>query len=158
MDKSIFMNMDKKEIRESLRANLTEQSQVPLAAGVLVLCTETNKILLLLRSSEGTGGNTWNLVSGGIDEGESVLKGLKREVTEEMSINPDIIDYKFIHKEDGLHNTLEFHYYEGFTNSEFIPKLDHENTDYGWFSKEELPSPLFPNIMDKINKIWENQI
>ena len=44
----------------------------------------------------------------------------------------------------------------GFTKSEFIPKLDHENTDYGWFGKDDLPSPLFPTLIDKINKIWEN--
>lgn len=43
-----------------------------------------------------------------------------------------------------------------FTKSEFIPKLDHENVDWGWFTKDELPSPLFPKLIDKINKIWEN--
>ena len=152
------MSMNKKQIKENLRVKLMKEEKIPVAAGVLVLCTETNKILLLLRSSEGTGGNTWNLVSGGIDEGENVLEGLKREVSEEMSINPELIKYNFKHLEDGLNNTLEFHYYEGFTKSEFIPTLDHENTDYGWFSKDELPSPLFPNIMTKINKIWKTQI
>jgi hypothetical protein len=51
---------------------------------------------------------------------------------------------------------LDFHYYKGFTKSQFIPKLDEENTDYGWFGKDDLPSPLFPKLMDKIDKIWEN--
>ena len=131
-----------------------KEEKFTVAAGVLVLCTETNKILLLLRSSEGTGGNTWNLLSGGINEGENVLEGLKREVSEEISINPDIIDYEFIHQEDGLNNTLKFHYYEGFVNEEFIATLDEENTDYGWFSKDDLPSPLFPNIIKKIEGIY----
>jgi len=38
------------------------------------------------------------------------------------------------------------------TNSEFIPTLDHENLDYGWFSKDDLPEPLFPGLKGKINR------
>jgi len=150
--------MDKKEIRESLRMRLLEGEAKRVAAGVLIQCTETKKVFLVLRSSEGRNGNTWNLVSGGIDEGESVLEGLKREVNEELSINPDIIDYKFIKKIDIPEENMEFHYYEGFTNSEFIPTLDHENTDYGWYTPEDLPSPLYPKIKPKLEKIWQNQI
>ncbi len=112
--------MDKKEIKESLRTRLLEEKTKRVAAGVLIQCTETEKVFLVLRSSEGRNGNTWNLVSGGIDEGESVLEGLKREVNEELSVNPDIIDYKFIKKFDITEENMEFHYYEGFTNKQFI--------------------------------------
>lgn len=132
-----------------------EAKRKKTAAGVLIKCDKTDKIFLMLRSSGGIGGNTWNLLAGGIEEGETPLEGLKRETQEETKINPDIIDYKFINKEFDKDRNLDFHYYTGFTKSEFIPKLDEENKDYGWFGKDELPSPLFPNLMDKINKIWE---
>ena len=127
-----------------------------VAAGVLIKCNKTDKIFLMLRSSGAVGGNTWNLLAGGIEDGETPLEGLKREITEETTINPDIIDFKFISKEFDKERNLDFHYYKGFTKSQFIPKLDEENTDYGWFGKDDLPSPLFPKLMDKIDEIWEN--
>lgn len=148
--------MDKKEIRNKVRNALMEAKTKKVAAGVLIKCEKTNKILLLLRSSGGIGGNTWNLLAGGINEDEEVLDGLKREVTEEISINPDRIEFKFINKTFDKDRNLDFHYFKGFTKSEFIPKLDHENTDFGWFSKDELPSPLFPKLKSKIDKIWES--
>ena len=152
------MSMNKQQIRESLRNGLLESESKEISAGVLIMCTKTNKVLLLLRSSEGRNGNTWSLLSGGIEDGETPLEGLKREVTEEISINPDIIDYKFINKIDTGDSSKEFHYYEGFTSSQFIPKLDHENTDYKWVSKDELPSPLYPKLKEKLDNIWKSQI
>ncbi len=148
--------MNKKEIRNKVRNALMESTKKKIAAGVLIKCEKTDKIFLMLRSSGGIGGNTWNLLAGGINEDEDVLEGLKREVKEETTIDPEIIDYNFINKEFDKDRNLDFHYYEGFTKSQFIPKLDHENTDFGWFGKDELPSPLFPNLMDKLNKAWDN--
>ncbi len=48
-----------------------------------------------------------------------------------------------------------FHYYEGLTSNEFKPKLDKENLDWGWFSKDNLPSPLYHGMTSKINSIWK---
>lgn len=148
--------MNKKDIRNKVRIALIEGKVKKTAAGVLIKCDKTDKIFLMLRSSGGIGGNTWNLLAGGIEEGETPLEGLKRETKEETKINPDIIDYKFINKEFDKDRNLDFHYYTGIVLDEFTPKLDKENTDYGWFGKDELPSPLFPKLMDKIDKIWEN--
>ena len=148
--------MNKKDIRNKVRIALMEGKVKKTAAGVLIKCDKTDKIFLMLRSSGGIGGNTWNLLAGGIEEGETPLEGLKRETKEETKINPDIIDYKFINKEFDKDRNLDFHYYTGIVLDEFTPKLDKENTDYGWFGKDELPSPLFPKLMDKIDKIWEN--
>lgn len=149
--------MNKKQIKESLRQGLFEVDTKNNAAGVLIRCTKTNKVLLLLRAAGGRGGSTWNLVAGGIEDGETILEGLKREVTEEMSIDPEVIDYNFINKTNIPEDNLDFHYYEGFTSSEFIPKLCDENTDYGWYSEDELPSPLYPKLKPKLEQIWKSQ-
>jgi 8-oxo-dGTP pyrophosphatase MutT (NUDIX family) len=143
----------KEFIKDRVKQYLMEGKKKRIAAGVLVKCNQTGRILLLLRNDYGDEPNTWSLVSGGIDEGEEVLEGLKREVKEEMSIDPDIISYKFIEKKYFSSKNLEFHYYEGLTNSEFIPTLDHENLEFGWFDKSDLPSPLYPNMKGKINRI-----
>jgi 8-oxo-dGTP pyrophosphatase MutT (NUDIX family) len=146
----------KKRLLEGVSTN--EEGDTNRAAGVLVKCVNTNKVLLLLRA-EGEHSNTWAMISGGIDEGEDVLTGLKREIREETQIdadNPETkIDFKFIKKIVNTDKNSEFYYYEGFTNSEFLPKLDHENHDYKWCDKDNLPSPLYPGLIDKINKIYE---
>lgn len=147
------MSMNKVEFKKNLRIRLIEGVEETISAGVLIKCTKTDKILLLLRSEICDVPNTWNLVAGGINKGETPLEGLKREVTEEMQIDADIIDYKFIENED--YKGTPFHYYEGFTSSEFIPTLDHENTAFRWVDKNSLPSPLFPKLKGKIDKIYK---
>ena len=132
---------------------LMEQKSKRIVGGVLIKCTETDRVLLLLRNDKGEDPNLWSMVTGGIDEGESILEGLKREVNEEMSIDPNIINYKFIEKIYISEKNMDFHYFQGFTNSEFLPKLDNENLDFKWCDKDDLPSPLYPGIIDKINVI-----
>jgi 8-oxo-dGTP pyrophosphatase MutT (NUDIX family) len=146
----------KKRLLEGISTN--EEGDTNRAAGVLVKCSETSRVLLLFRA-EGEHSNKWAMISGGIDEGEDVLTGLKREIREETQIdadNPETkIDFKFIKKIVNTDKNSEFYYYEGFTNREFLPKLDHENHDYKWCDKDNLPSPLYPGLIDKINKIYE---
>ena len=140
-------------IKERLKGLLMEKKEKRVAAGVLVKCTATERVLLLLRNDVSEEPNTWALVSGGIDPGENILEGLKRELWEETSIDPEIIEYKYISHSYTPNKNLDFYYYEGFTNTEFIPTLCDENLDWGWFSKDELPSPLYPNIDKKIDAI-----
>ena len=144
--------MDKKIIREKLIQKLMENEAKPLKinAGVLIKCTKTGNVLLLLRNDPVP---TWALVSGGIGKGEDVLEGLKREIYEEMFVNPATIDFKFKRVEKFPEKNMEFHYYEGFTMSEFKPILDEENLNYGWFNKEKLPQPLFRGLDQKIANI-----
>jgi len=124
-----------------------------IAAGALVKARDTGRVLLLLRTHFVYHPNTWGLVAGAIEEGETHLEGLKREVEEELQIDPDIIEYKFMFQEHDSNRNTDFYYYEGFTDSEFIPTLDEENLDYGWFEKDDTPTPLYPDIEPKIQNI-----
>jgi len=143
-------------IKLRLREMIMESDKKIVSAGVMIKCTKTNKIFLALRSKGGENGETWNIIAGGIDDSDdSVLDGLKREIVEELQIDPELIDYKFIRKEHVKSKNQDFHYYEGFTKSEFIPTLDHENLDWGWYDKDDLPSPLYPNLTKKINEVYE---
>lgn len=120
-----------------------------VAAGVLIKCLSTDNIFLLLRNDKRP---TWSCVAGHIEKNEDILEGLKREIKEEISINPDIIDFKKINvvkNDDGV----TFHYYEGFTEDEFKAKLDDENLKCGWFSKKRIPLPLYRDMKEKIIKI-----
>lgn len=137
----------KKFIKKRLNEELVGTSPKRIVAGVLIKCTKTGNVFLLLRNDPTP---CWALISGGVDEGEDPLAGLQREMFEETFIRPGIVQFKPIRIEQIPAKNMEFHYYEGFTNSEFIPILDHENLRWGWFSKDKLPTPLFRGLAEKI--------
>lgn len=100
-------------------------------AGVLIKASDTNRYFLMLRSTKALHPLTWGLISGGINDGEDILDGLKREIHEECSIDVNSINFELIKEEDVRDGT--FYYYQGLTDSEFIPKLDFENLDFNCF-------------------------
>lgn len=115
--------------------------------GVLIKCIATNRFLLLKRAGIPHKG-TFGLLSGGLNPDEEPLDGLKREVGEEIQIDPNIVNYKFINKETS--NKAEFYYFVGTVKNEFVPKLDYENISYTWVKPNELPQPIYPNLDQKI--------
>lgn len=127
-----------------------ENNPKKIVAGVLIKCIETNRVFLLLRNDKIP---TWALMSGTIDDGENIMDGLKREIYEELFHRANDIQFKKIRVEQIPEKNIEFHYYQGLTNKEFIPILDHENLNYGWFDKDNLPSPLYKGLDEKIAKI-----
>jgi ADP-ribose pyrophosphatase YjhB (NUDIX family) len=120
-------------------------------SGVLIKCITTNRVLLLLRATPPHEGS-WSILAGENENGETQLEGLKREVGEELSINPDIIRYEFVSTEL-THKGDMFYYYKGFVEDEFIPTIDEENLDFGWFEKDKLPEPQYPNLDAKVKNI-----
>ena len=127
---SIFIISELEKMAEQQPITKTKE-----AVGVLIVCRQTNNIFLLQRSKLAGRSHQWALLSGGLEEGENPLEALGREVREEISVNPSTIDFYNIGKEVTTRNN--FYYYVGFTNQEFIPKLNEENEDWGWFSLDE---------------------
>ena len=142
----------KEYIRERLSQELMNTKQKQVVGGVLIKCETTDRIFLLLRNDKTP---IWSLMSGGIDEGENIIDGIKREMYEELFVKPNDIIFKKIKVEQIPNKNREFHYFEGFTNREFKPILDHENLNYGWFSKDNIPSPLYKGLAEKIANIYE---
>jgi len=140
----------KYKIKEKVRMMLRERHETKYA-GVLIKALNTNKVLLLHRSELCSYPYTWALCSGGVNDNEDTLVGLKREITEELSINPDIIDFKFKYTEDA--GGIDFYYYEGFVKEEFIPTLNEENLEYVWCDLNDMPSPRYPKLEEKIENI-----
>lgn len=129
--------------------NIKEMEELIQAAGVLIQAKDTGRFLMLLRNDKKP---SWSLVSGGLNKGENPLEGLKREIGEELSINPDLIDMDFQYAEKTPNQNVMFSYYKGFTSKEFSPKLDNENLEWGWFSKDKLPTPLYHKMAEKVEK------
>lgn len=127
-----------------------EEENKKIVGGVLIKCTNTNRILLLFRNDKIP---KWALMSGTIDKGETVLDGLKREIYEELFIRATGIKFKPMGIEQITDKNMEFHYFEGFCDVEFKPILDDENLNYLWCNLSNLPSPLYNGLIDKIKNI-----
>ena len=120
--------------------------------GVLLVCQETGNFLLGKRAEILPYGGCWSIFGGEIDEGEKPIDGVKRELFEETQIKSNKIKYKLFEIQNYLGEP--FHFYIGFCKNEYKPILNDENSDYGWFSMNNLPKPLFPLLNSSLIKIF----
>lgn len=113
-------------------------------AWAVIYCSATGKFLLGKRSAKANKAGAWNLFGGRIDNGERPRNALVRELGEEagISINP-----RRLAKLDTVSRKLrsrqlerDMHYFVIRANREFSPRLNHEHSDFRWFSAKQLPS------------------
>lgn len=113
--------------------------------GALILCTKTNRYLFLLRKN-GRYPNTWGLVGGKIEQGETVFQGLIREINEELG--GEIKGAKIIPIETYTSDNEKFTYqtYLIKVDDEFVPELNDEHKGFCWVELEDHPKPLHPGV------------
>jgi len=111
-----------------------------------VLYYWNDKVLLCLCENSGK----WNIPKGHIHTGEEPLAGSVREFTEETQIVLNgIPKLAKTYKKD---NGGKFYLYVLEGKTKFIPKINHEHTDWGYFDVNDLPKP----INDWVKEIVEN--
>ena len=126
-------------------------------ASVGILKTKDGeKYLLLLRpKDDDTIKDKWTFVAGTIDEGETPLETIKREVNEELQFDSNKIIFTYIGK--AMSDTgVELHYFIG-TMDEEVPFLNDENVDWGWFRLNKLPSNTFEESRQLLNTLFGNE-
>jgi 8-oxo-dGTP diphosphatase len=90
--------------------------------------------------------NTWHLIGGGINEGESLEENIKREVREEASIEVEIgeaVDFADDfepNKHGELTHYIFLAYKAKYLSGE--PKADDDIEMLRWFPKNELPEEM----------------
>ena len=95
-----------------------------------------DKVLLCLGSRSGI----WNVPKGHIQIGETPLEGSVREFTEETQIVLNgIPELENTYDKD---NGGTFYLYVLKGEKRFVPHIDHEHTDWGYFDKDNLPKPI----------------
>jgi len=95
-----------------------------------------DKVLLCL--SEGS--RKWNVPKGHIQIGEEPLAGSVREFTEETQISLNgIPELATTYKKN---NGGTFHLYILKGDKRFVPRINHEHIDWGYFDVSELPEPI----------------
>ena len=105
-----------------------------------------DKVLLCL--SEGS--RKWNVPKGHIQIGEEPLEGSVREFTEETQIVLNgIPELDSTYDKD---NGGKFYLYVLKGKTKFIPRINHEHIDWGYFDVNDLPSPIKDWIKDTVEK------
>lgn len=115
------------------------------SCGAMIYCTATNRYLFLLRS-DGKFPDTWGLVGGKIEKGESILDGLNREIKEEMG--GEIKGAKIIPIEQFTSDNKRFVYHTFLikVEEEFAPVLNKEHKGFCWVPLDHFPKPLHPGV------------
>lgn len=122
------------------------------SVGILIVARDTNKFLMLHRVNYPAG--TWSALAGGMEEGEDPIQTVKREIKEEIGLEPSLVkDIRIV----GTSHAMGHPHYVmvGFVDTEFkVPSLKKdENDKYGWFSVNNLPSPLHPGFLKSLEMI-----
>ena len=129
--------------------------------GALIYCTATHRYLFLLRNGDKFN-NTWGIVGGKVESGETIEQGLKREIFEEMGGEIQGAKILPIEKYTSANNKFVYHTFLIKVEEEFVPLLNHEHKGYCWVPLDDYPKPLHPgvwrtfkfkNIIDKIRTI-----
>jgi 8-oxo-dGTP pyrophosphatase MutT (NUDIX family) len=118
---------------------------ITTGAGALIYSQRTARYLFLLRDT-GSWSGTWALPGGKIDQDESVMVGLAREIREELG--GVILAPKFVPIEQFTSADRYFVYHTFFVAvaDEFIPILNNEHVGYSWLPLECAPRPLHPGV------------
>jgi len=115
-----------------------------------------NKVLILKRGSTAPWmPNKWSLVGGGIEEGENPKETIIRECLEEIGLKPNNVsfDHKIMTVDTG-----EIYYFYGELESQNI-KLDYENSNYKFITKDEINNYEFvPYIKEFILSIFSKNL
>jgi 8-oxo-dGTP pyrophosphatase MutT (NUDIX family) len=126
----------------------------PAASGVLVM-TDDKHFLLTRRTSKAhyLGGH-WSVPSGesNVNELESLEDCARREFFEETThvipTNAKLICLDRYYADKRLYYLFLYT-----VKKKFFVKIDWEHDDFNWFSKDNLPSPMAPQILDAISKL-----
>ena len=109
-------------------------------AGALILCSETKRFLLPLRSKLVDEGGTWGTWGGAIDESENPIDAVEREFKEETNYNGNVTFYP-LHK---FEHESGFVYYNfiGVVDKEFRPIINWETQRAEWREIYNFPKNL----------------
>ena len=124
-------------------------------AGVLIIA-EDGRVLLLKRSSSVDQPGTWGIPGGALQEGETdPWKGAMQELREEtgLSVSGKKLG-KYVFKSGAFRFTTFIIQVDVDAADRMRPRLDWENTDWGWFDAQTIKSiPLHFGVQN-ILKSW----
>ncbi|WP_224447766.1 NUDIX hydrolase [Haloprofundus salilacus] len=129
-------------------------TEEPLRATVSlrgVLFGPESEVLVVRRASDGG----WELPGGRLGSGEPVVLGLRREIEEETSLDPDVEEpvHTFAWQNDEGRGRFAVYYY--CTVDGKSVSLSAEHTDYDWVAVETATERLSDTQTEAVVCAWE---
>jgi len=122
-----------------------------MACGSLFYAANTKRYLYLLRRGARYA-NTWGLVGGTVEKGETVITALRREITEELGLLPAINKYIPIETFTSPDNQFQFETFVCVVPEEFMPILNHEHCGFAWINGADGKQlKLHPGLWQTLN-------
>jgi 8-oxo-dGTP pyrophosphatase MutT (NUDIX family) len=118
-------------------------------AGGIFYCRSTKRFLFLLRD-DSKYKHKWGFPGGKVEESETIVRGLEREIIEELGIMLNIekiIPIELFTSEDGH---FFYHTFILIVEKEFMPNLNNEHCGYAWVTIEGWPAPLHPGVFSTL--------
>ena len=115
------------------------------AVGAIFMSLNTGRVMLNLRSEDVTYSNYWGFVGGKVENDETPIEALNREIQEEMGPNvPEKIDIIPFDVFTTKNERFKYYSFLVLVQDEFVPELNAESNGYAWVKMGMWPKPLHP--------------
>lgn len=118
------------------------------------IITYKGKVLMLYRSEKETDPSLWGIPAGKVDEGESDIQAVSREVNEETGIILRLDELKYLGQLDIEYESITVQFpifHKEFTKLPKITLDPEEHVDYAWMIPKSILE--LPNLMLDVDKI-----
>lgn len=135
-----------------------------VGVGIIVLKQSAQQTFIMLhqrKGKRGFGKGYWGSGGGHLELGESLLAGALRELAEEAGSDLKVKNVHFL----GVMNFTQLppvHYVDISFRADWVSgdpanTAPDETTEWQWFNVHDLPSPLFPPLINYVNALSTRQ-
>jgi len=133
-----------------------------IGVGVVYYCHDGNVILAKRSNNCKDEHGNWDIGGGGLEFGEDVIIGMKREIKEEYGT--DVLDFEFLGFRDvhRIFNGIKTHWvaldFKVLVDKKQVKNGEpHKFDDVKWFKHNEFPSPTHSQLPEFLNK-YKNKL
>ena len=137
-----------------MKSDNRKQDTNPAFSGVMI--KYKNKVLLCKRRKDIPGTmlpNYWSVPCGYVEAKEGIKEAAIRETFEETQIKLKKNKVKFLSAFSAYGDNGVFYDYVCEVDEEIQPILDEEHSEWGYFTKDEIPTPITEEMRNDVIKV-----
>lgn len=123
-------------------------------AAVLIIMINENKEILFFSQGQ----NKWEVIAGGLEEGETILEGAQRELHEEAGADIvarpiGVVNTQTFKYDEAIQNMISIYYVMRYEKGQIVPSDDMQGAVFEWWSIEKIRR-LIGNIIIPKEQLW----